>query len=302
MNAPMHADEFLDAFGLAADTRRRASDLLLRYLDTDVLTPVPERSTLNATGMPVQLALQFNGSERSARLVVDPFAYRSADERHDAVREALASVPLRDVCIDAAAPILGSRFADAAHHDRAICWLAFDLDDERRSVVYVSNQHAGSAVRARNLIERTVGDAKIAAALLDDLAADRIELAAVGLCPGHQLKLYVRVCKMPCASLATMGPVSPFALVGLRALPKQTGVSPQGLYLAYRVDTRTRDVVDAALELAMRDHDAWPTGVFEAAGVAPWSLGPTAAPSFLCMGGAPGRARVSVYARPRCAQ
>jgi hypothetical protein len=300
MNATMHADEFLDAFGLAADARRRASSLLRRYLDTEVLTPVPDRSTLNATGMPVQLALQFHGGERSARLVVDPFAYRTPADRHDAVREALAESPLRELSTDLAAPILGSRFVHAADEHCAVCWFAFDLDDERRSVVYVSNQHPGTAARARDLIERTVVDAAIAGPLLADLAADRVELSAVGICPDRQLKLYVRVRQMPCDSLRALGPVSPFALVGLRALPRETGISPNGLYLAYRVDTRARAVVDAALELAMREHGAWPTGVFEAADIAPWSLGPTATPSFLCMGGAPGRARVSVYARPRC--
>ncbi len=303
--APMHAAEFLDAFALPAPALQRASVLIDQYLGADALVPAPGRSTLNRTGIPVQVAVQCDPGRVRARLVIDPFVHAPAEARFARVMAALTTGPLRRLVVGPATEILDSRIAIArADGDRAIAWFGFDLEDAARSIVYVGNQHDGACARALELVHRVVRERRIADALQGDLTAGRAELSAVGLCPDDRLKLYVRIRELPCATLTTVARLAPFALSGLRALPSGMGVSPQGLYVAYRVHAGTGAVEDGALELAMREDHGWPTGVFEAAGLPPPPVGPTAAPSFLCLGGTPGRARVSLYAgpaAPRCA-
>lgn len=303
--APMHATEFLDAFALPAPARRRASALIDQYLGGDALVPAPGRSTLNRTAIPVQLAVQCDPGRVRARLVIDPFVYGGAATRFAGVMAALTTGPLRRLAVGPAAEILDSRIAAVrADGDRAIAWFGFDLEDAARSIIYVGNQHDGALERSLELVGRVVRERTMTAALHGDLSTGRVELSAVGLCPDDRLKLYVRVRALPCATLTTVARLAPFALPGLRALPSRTGVSPQGLYVAYRVHAGTGAIEDGALELAMREDHGLPAGVFEAAGLAAPAIGPTAAPSFLCLGGAPGRARVSVYAgpaTPRCA-
>ena len=290
----MHVDDLVDAGVNEPDARRRASAVLTKYLGASPLTAAPSRSTLNRSGVPVQIAIVSRRTGTRRRIVVDPFVHLEQDDRIGRTLDRLHARFGEDLPTFAA-ELLATRLSSTGTN-RALCWFGIGLEDDSFTA-YLSNQHGDSRERGTRIVRESCRDHSAMPAITADLQSGRTELTAVAIDGSARHKLYLRVLQLPCATLPALFRPGELPVRALAASAEH-GVPRLGLYVSLGVDAGR---VDAKLEFAMREGSPWQRAYRMADLPEPMTARSGVQASYLCVGGSFEAPSVTVYLRPETA-